>query len=129
VNRWRNDNPYFKAEFNKERSLIWGGNQERLRSLATKAIDTLEAAMDDGDSRAAVEVIKAVSLYGHVEPPTGPTDPELVRWQEAKEWAAAEIAKRGPSSDPYSDIMTRDIEMTRLARERMEELRQQESDA
>ena len=40
---WRNDNPYFAAELNKQPRLIWSAGQERLRSLASKAVDTIEA--------------------------------------------------------------------------------------
>ena len=51
VTRWRNDNPYFAAELNKQRKLIWGTNQDRLRSLTTKAVDTIETALDPGRVR------------------------------------------------------------------------------
>ncbi|MCH2519463.1 MAG: hypothetical protein MK210_14900, partial [Dehalococcoidia bacterium] len=76
VTRWRNDNPYFAAELNKQRRLIWAASHDRLRSLASKAVDTLEAALDSGDSRIAVEVMKAVGLYGQVTPLSGPVDAE-----------------------------------------------------
>ena len=87
VTRWRNDNPYFAAELNKQRRSIWAASHDRLRSLAGKAVDTLEAALDAGDSRTAVEVMKAVGLYGQVKPPSGPVNAELVLWEKAKEWA------------------------------------------
>ena len=103
-----------------------GAGHDKLRSLITKAADTIEAALDSGDSKAAVEVIKAVGLYGHIEPPTGPTDPELVLWQLANEWAMAELLKKGPSADPMLDILTRDADFARLTRQRMEEFRQKE---
>ena len=74
VARWRNDNLYFAAELNNQRRLIWAASHDRLRSLAGKAVDTLEAALDSGDSRIAVEVMKAVGLYGQVKPPSGPAD-------------------------------------------------------
>ena len=122
VTRWRNDNPYFAAELNKQRKLIWGTNQDRLRSLTTKAVDTIETALDAGDSKAAVEVLKAVGLYGQVTPPSGPVDAELVFWEKAKEWALSELKKKGPSADPLLDILLHDTEAARLARQLMEEL-------
>ena len=42
VTRWRNDNPHFIAEFNKQRRLIWDDSHDRLRALANKAFNTLE---------------------------------------------------------------------------------------
>ena len=123
VTRWRNDNPHFAAELNKQRRLIWAASHDRLRSLAGKAVDTLEAALDSGDSRIAVEVMKAVGLYGQVPPPSGPVDAELVMWEKAKEWALAELDRKGPSAEPLLDILLHDTELARLTRQRMDQLR------
>ena len=128
VTRWRNDNPHFAAELNKQRKLIWGTNQDRLRSLTTKAVDTIETALDAGDSKAAVEVLKAVGLYGQVTQPSGPLDAELVLWEKAKEWASLEIMRKGPSLDPLMDILIHDTEVARLTRHRMEELTESQAD-
>ena len=80
VTRWRNDNPHFTAELNRQRRLIWSDSHDRLRALASKAVDTLETSLDEGDSRVALEVLKAIGLYGQVQPPSGPEDAELVLW-------------------------------------------------
>ena len=40
-----------QAELNKQRRLIWAASHDRLRSLAGKAVDTLEAVLDSGDIR------------------------------------------------------------------------------
>ena len=92
--------------------------------LTTKAVDTIEPALDSGDSKVAVEVLKAVGLYGHVEPPRGPTEPDLVLWQQAGEWASQELLKKGPSTNPVLDILTHDADLAKLTRQRMDELRQ-----
>ena len=128
VTRWRNDNPHFAAELNKQRKLIWGTNQDRLRSLTTKAVDTIETALEAGDSKAAVEVLKAVGLYGQITPPSGPVDAELVLWEKAKEWALAELKKKGPSEDPLLDLLVHDTEVAKLTRQRMEELTEAQAD-
>ena len=128
VTRWRNDNPHFAAELNKQRQLIWEANHDRLRSLAGKAVDTIEAGLDAGDTKAAVEVLKAVGLYGQVKSPGGPADTELVMWEKAKEWAALEIMRKGPSLDPLLDILVHDTEVARLTRQRMEELTEAQAD-
>ena len=125
VTRWRNDNPHFTAELNRQRRLIWGDSHDRLRALASKAVDTLETSLDEGDSRVALEVLKAIGLYGQVQPPSGPEDADLVLWEEAREWAELEISRKGPSSDPLMDQLIWDSEIARLAHERMEELLEQ----
>ena len=125
VTRWRNDNPHFTAELNKQRRLIWGDSHDRLRALASKAVDTLETSLDEGDSRVALEVLKAIGLYGQVQPPSGPEDAELVLWAEAKEWAEKEFKKQRPSIDPLLAFTLGEIEIPALALERMEEIRQQ----
>ena len=85
-------------------------------------VGTLEAALDAGNSRTAVEVMKAVGLYGQVQPPSGPVDVEAVKLEKAKEWAALEIVKKGPSLDPLLDMLNQETEIARLTRQRMEEL-------
>ena len=125
VTRWRNDNPHFTAELNRQRRLIWGDSHDRLRALAGKAVDVLETSLDEGDSRVAVEVLKAIGLYGQVQPPSGPEDAELVLWAEAREWAEMEFEKQRPFIDPLLVYTLGEIEIPALAQERMEELREQ----
>ena len=125
VTRWRNDNPHFTAELNRQRRLIWGDSHDRLRALAGKAVDVLETSLDEGDSRVAVEVLKAIGLYGQVQPPSGPEDAELVLWAEAREWAEMEFEKQRGAIDPLMAYTLGEIEIPALALERMEELRQQ----
>ena len=125
VTRWRNDNPHFAAQLNRQRRLIWGNSHDRLRALASKAVDTLDLALQNGDARAAVEVLKAIGLYGQVQPPSGPEDAELVLWEEAKGWAEREFKKQRPSIDPLMAFTLGEIEIPVLAQERMEELREQ----
>ena len=93
--------------------------------MANKAVDTLETSLGEGDSRVALEVFKAIGLYGQVQAPTGPEDAELVLWEEAREWAEMEISRKGPSSDPLMDQLIWNSEIARLAHERMEELLEQ----
>ena len=86
-------------------------------------IDILEVALTEGDSKVAVEVLKAVGLYGQVGPPSGPEDAELVLWEEAKAWAEMEIRKRGPSGNPTLDLLLMEEEMAVLTQQNMKELR------
>ena len=93
--------------------------------MASKAVDTLETSLDEGDSRVALEVLKAIGLYGQVQPPSGPEDAELVQWAEAREWAEMEFEKQRGAIDPLMAYTLGEIEIPALALERMEEIRQQ----
>ena len=53
--------------------------------LLIAAVDTLETSLGDGDSRVALEVLKAIGLYGQVQPSSGPEDAESVLWNRARE--------------------------------------------
>lgn len=82
VNRWRNHEAPFQAELNKRRVELWATVQDRLRGLATGALDVLETALTSLDVESAVpvavHVLKAVGLYGEVSAPTGDIDPESI---------------------------------------------------
>jgi hypothetical protein len=85
VSRWFQQ-PEFMATLNERRQDIYEANTERLRSLAAKALDVVEDALDsDSESvrlKAASQVLKAVGL-ADVMPPGGPVTPEAARQQAA----------------------------------------------
>ncbi len=71
-------------------------------------------------------MLKAVKLYGTVAPPSGLEDPELVLWQQAQAWAAAEVQRDGPAVDPLHALLDANAgKQVDLARQRMQALRQQ----
>ena len=72
-----------------------------------------------------MEELKAIGLYGQVQPPSGPEDAELVLWAEAKAWAELEFKKQRPSIDPLMAYTLGEIEIPALAQGRMEELGEQ----
>jgi len=102
VGEWQASNPAFIAEVNRRRQEAWRQAQDRLRALVPKALDTLAQAVEAGDLKASVEVLKAVGVYGKVPSPVGEVDPELVQVQQAEAWAKAEYTKQGPRSDLIS---------------------------
>ena len=69
------------SQLNRQRRLIWGCSHDRLRALASRAVDTLDAALQNGDARAAVEMLKAVGLYGRFSPRLGRRTPS---WRYGK---------------------------------------------
>ena len=104
---------------------LWRARAEFLDlPLTFKDIDQVTGLVE-GDSRVALEVLKAIGLYGQVQPPSGPEDAELVLWAEAKEWAEKEFKKQRPSIDPLLAFTLGEIEIPALAQERMEELWEQ----
>ena len=138
VTRWRNGNVYFQAALNRRRQEVWRGHQDRLRSLVGAALDTLERALKEGDSKAAVAVLKGA---GHeaAGPPGGPTDPEAMLLAEAKAWAEAtaqaewEAQREGMTPDQELTALLQDLQsvgdatrakrVRELTRQRLEELR------
>lgn len=121
VTAWQRS-AHFVAEVNRQRHATWTAAQDRLRGLVPRALETLEEALRQGDVRAAVEVLRAVGLYGKVDAPAGQTDPELVMVEQARTWAEAEILRRVPDR---MALLLSEGEQTELARRRLEELRQQ----
>ena len=91
VNTWRNHHPGFMAILNQQRATIWEAHTERLRGLASGAIDTLADALDDDDPKeqraAAVHILKACGLYGQSLQPVGEKDPDNIRQMQALEAA------------------------------------------
>lgn len=61
---------------------------------------TLEDALADGDVAAAVQILRAVGMYGSVGAPEGETDPKLLMRQQAEEWAETELQRRGVGKHP-----------------------------
>jgi hypothetical protein len=120
--RWRNENPYFMAELNRRRKDVWQTAHERLRGLVGKAIDIVEKALNADDVKAALTVLKATNLYGHVEAPQGETDADLVLLAQAEAWAVQELRRQGPNDDPLA-LLVYDGAKARLTQQRLEELR------
>jgi hypothetical protein len=73
VSGWLNGNPSFQAALKSRRQDLWQAHSDRLRGLLPKALDALEAAVGQGNIRAAVEIMRASGLYG-LEKPGWSTD-------------------------------------------------------
>jgi hypothetical protein len=64
-NEWRHHHVVFMAELEKRRADLWRSSTERLRFGITKAIENLLGAVEAGDLKASIALLKAVNLYGH----------------------------------------------------------------
>jgi hypothetical protein len=61
-----------------------------------KAVDAIEQELNGGDVKAAIELLKAVKLYGEVGAPQGLTDPEAILQVRADAQARGELGDESP---------------------------------
>jgi hypothetical protein len=91
-NEWRNQHVVFMAELERRRADLWRSSAERLRSGVTKAIENLLGAVEAGDLKASLALLKAADLCGHgTVHPIGERDPETLIRQQAE----AQVAREG----------------------------------
>ena len=95
---WRNNDPLFIAELNRQRVEHWSEARERLKSLANRALDVVEQQLNSSDPKAALAaakyVLQGTRLLGDTDLPIkGPTTHEEVllpelRREARREWEA-----------------------------------------
>ena len=110
---WRNHDPLFIAELNRQRVELWAEARERLKSLANHALDVVEVHLDSDDPKASLAaakyILQGTRLLGETElPKGGSTTPEGVIMAELRTDARQELAaKEGPAMlglfDPFME--------------------------
>lgn len=55
-------NPFFRSAISMRQAELWQFNKDRLRGLAGKAVDVIEKELDNGNYKAAVELLKIIGL-------------------------------------------------------------------
>lgn len=100
VTSWRNNNPAFIAELNKQRKAVWGAQVDRIRYLISAALDVLEEDLRDTENKqlrqkAAIHILQAVGLYGADLKPDGEDTPEGVEAKQKHEKAFKELIMMG----------------------------------
>ena len=80
IDGWH-DEPLFAAALNQRRQRMWGEQEDRLRSLLPRAMAVVEAALDRGDERTALAVLKLAGLGRVNFAEVGPTTAEGVEVQ------------------------------------------------
>ncbi|MCK9570556.1 phBC6A51 family helix-turn-helix protein [Candidatus Pacearchaeota archaeon] len=106
---WRNHDPLFIAELNRQRFEMWTEARERLKSLANHALDVVELHLGSGDPKASLAAAKCIlqgtRLLGDTDlPKEGPTTPEGVIMAELRTDARRELAaKEGPAISRFFD--------------------------
>lgn len=89
--RWRNEDFNFVAALNVERNQIFDSARDRLEGLVTKALDCVEKAIDTGDTRAALAILKMVDLSEERE---FETNPEQLEFEILHEQARKDYTKK-----------------------------------
>ncbi len=90
LTRWLHGDAVFVAAYNTRRLELWEANSARLRELSGKAIDTIEAILQDQGESAAVRLRAAMIVLkelGANDKPKEATTPEKV----ASQWRYDEM--------------------------------------
>jgi hypothetical protein len=117
VSEWKNHDPLFIAELNRQRLDLWREAHQRLKSLANRALDVVELQLDSGDPKAALAaakyILQGTRLLGDTDlPRSGPTTPEAVILDRLRSEARQELTeedKRNNNSpmlelDPFREM-------------------------
>jgi len=111
LRRWQVD-PHFQAEFNRQRLNIHESAQLRLHGMTHKAIDVMAKALNDGNLRAAIELLKIVGVGNIAAKIDTETDPEqLVRRQAEK------MAVEAYTAEPFASVVPGNESVTALGRD------------
>lgn len=86
VTRWKSKNALFVATWQNRRRQVWDAHAQRLRNLAARALDVVEAGIDDGNLRAAALVLKSVNLSDLAAP-----DPETTPEGIKQDWFLSDL--------------------------------------
>ena len=93
LHRWLRENPLFQATFNQRRRELQEAHQTKLASIATKALQTVEQAVENGDVGTSMKLLTGLGLLSGEAPRIGPEDPRDVerhlrsreeRWDDRK---------------------------------------------
>jgi hypothetical protein len=114
---WRHEHPLFMATLARRRAEVWRAPQEKLRALLSKAVENLAAAVEAGDMKVSIEVLKAVGMYGDgTMNAIGEQEPERLLHAQAQ----AQLTQEGIPRDEH-EMLGRLLE-TRAYRDRLEEI-------
>ena len=125
VSEWKNHDPLFIAELNRQRSEMWKEARERMKSLANRALDVVELQLDSDDPKAALAaakyILQGTQLLGDTDlPRTGPTSPEAVIMAKLRSEARMELEAEGKGRDPFKvDLFGIEDEIEALANSRL----------
>jgi transposase-like protein len=90
IYHWLRHDPVFRAAYNQWHDQLEEGCRSRLMTLTDKATDAIEKALENGDARAALQLLKGMGMIRHKI--VGPTDAEEIRMRDEIEREEKRIA-------------------------------------
>ena len=78
LHRWLREDPHFLATYNQRRRELQEAHQTRLASIATKALQTVQQAVENGDVATSMKLLLGLGLLPGEAPRIGPEDPRDV---------------------------------------------------
>jgi small-conductance mechanosensitive channel len=127
ISEWKNHDPLFVAELNRQRSEMWKEARERMKALANRALDVVELQFDSDDPKAALAaakyILQGTLLLGDTDlPRSGPTSPEAVIMAKLRSEARMELEAEGKGKGRYpfkADLFRIEDEIEALANSRL----------
>ena len=107
VHRWLKHDAAFRAAYNEWHDQLMQSSRSRLLMLTDKATDALEKALEAGDARARLQLLKGMGLIK--DEPAGPTDPKEVKTTMELEEKRRKIELRREEGKLSNDDKTADL--------------------
>lgn len=82
VHRWMREDDDFRAELNCRRNELRAVQQDRLTRLCDKAVTCVESALDSGDARTALALLKGLAILD--APKIGPESADELRLERSE---------------------------------------------
>ncbi|MGE3842880.1 MAG: helix-turn-helix domain-containing protein [Vicinamibacterales bacterium] len=93
VHRWSRENLDFQAAVNGVRRELQDAVNRRLLAVAERAMTNVAEAVEQGDLRASLSVLKGLGVFGGHLPSVGSDDPKVLAEDEALKEQTAETAR------------------------------------
>ncbi len=93
VHRWSRENLDFRAALNGARRELQDALNRRLLAVAERAMTNVAEAVEHGDLRASLSVLKGLGVFGGHLPNVGSDDPKVLAEEEAVTEQTAETAR------------------------------------
>jgi len=114
LHRWLREDPQFLATYNQRRRELQEAHQTKLSSIAAKALQTVEQAVENGDVATSMKLLSGLGLLSGEAPRIGPEDPRDVerhlrsreeRWSDRKRMAELQDYFRSSYEDMIEPLM------------------------
>ena len=83
--RWLKRDAEFRVAYNRWHAEVESNCQSRLMTMTDKAVDTVERALEMGNARAALELLRGMGMLKGARGVAGPTEAEEIRRRDERE--------------------------------------------